>query len=191
MRWLVEGHMVNITPVSPGLVLGWREVQVWLRCWPFLKLMGHHETQSNVHSLKFLSAFRTIWWLHCHWFYQWYKLYSWYRHMQSERHNLGPWSWPFSTIIKVYPRLLIVGRKWFFNFYTCNLSSSLNLKTHTDIHMQTLLVLWCWHLSEDLQYDRWTKPTLPHYYTQKHWGIQRKVMFVCVLEWSFVCPSFF
>lgn len=53
MRWLVEGHMVNITPVSPGLMLGWREVQVWLRCRPFLKLMGDHEIQNNIHSLEF------------------------------------------------------------------------------------------------------------------------------------------
>ncbi len=45
--------MVNITLVSPGSVLGWREVQVWLRCRPFLKLMKDHEMQSNVHSLEF------------------------------------------------------------------------------------------------------------------------------------------
>ncbi len=49
--------MVNITPVSPGSVLGWREVQVWLRCRPFLKLMGDHEIQSNVHSLDFFVCF--------------------------------------------------------------------------------------------------------------------------------------
>lgn len=49
--------MVNITPVSPGSVLGWREVQVWLRSGSFLKLMRDHETQSNVHSLEFLLCF--------------------------------------------------------------------------------------------------------------------------------------
>lgn len=49
--------MVNITLVSPGSVLGWREVQVWLRCRPFLKLTGDHEIQSNVHSLEFFVRF--------------------------------------------------------------------------------------------------------------------------------------
>lgn len=57
LRWLVEGHMVSITLVSSGSLLGWREVQVWLKCRPFLKLMGDHEIQSNIHSLAFSGDF--------------------------------------------------------------------------------------------------------------------------------------
>lgn len=50
-------RLVNITPVAEGSALAWRDAQVWLGCRPFLKLMGDHETRSNIHFVKVFLCF--------------------------------------------------------------------------------------------------------------------------------------
>lgn len=52
----LRDKLVNITPVSEGSALAWREARVWLGCRPFLKLTGDHEIWGNVHSANFYDA---------------------------------------------------------------------------------------------------------------------------------------
>lgn len=50
--------MVNITPCLPGVGAGLEGgSSLAYRCRPILKLMGDHETQTNVHSLEFHFLF--------------------------------------------------------------------------------------------------------------------------------------
>lgn len=186
MKWLAEGHMVNITPVSQGSVLAWREVQVWLRCWPFLKLMWDHEIQCNVHSLEFLSDLWAMWWPCCHCYYQWHTLHtSEYRHMQSERYNFGPLIVHLSDFCcsKSVSKAADIVRRKLFDCSTFNLLTSLNMNTHTHTpHTVVLAPLWglpVW------QMDKAQFAPLSHTQTL---GIHSRVMSVCVLEWSFICP---
>lgn len=57
------------------------------------------------------------------------------------------------------------------------------------LHTAVPSTQFVWLLSEDFQYDRWTKPTFPPLSHSNTLGINRRVMFVCVLKWSFIYHS--
>lgn len=163
VRWLVERHMVTITPVSPGSILGWREVQVWLRRLAISKVDGGPwNTEQHSFSGVVLYVFQTIWRPYCYCCYRWYRCWNGYWHVQSERYNLSAPIQPTAISNYMFTLHFSYGeKKKLFKGYTWALSSSPNMRTRTNTNRHTVFMLRRWHLSMEFQYDRWTKPTFP------------------------------
>lgn len=121
--------------------------------------------------------------------YHWYRCWNGYWHVQSERYNLSAPIQP--TAISNYMRgYYSYGEKNFLKA-THGLYPHPQTWEHTQTHTNTLSS--CCGAGISLRNSSMTdgqNPLSPLSHTETL-GIQRKVMFVCVLKWSFICPSFF
>lgn len=164
VRWLVERHMVTITPVSPGSILGWREVQVWLRRLAISKVDGgpwNTEQHSFSGVVLYISkqfedriVIAVTGGIDVEMDTDMCKVRD---TISVHRYNLRPYQITCSHYISH------MEKKKLFKGYTWALSSSPNMRTrtNTNTHKHTVFMLRRWHLSKEFQYDRWTKPTFP------------------------------
>lgn len=192
VRWLVERHMVTITPVSPGSILGWREVQVWLRRLAISKVDGGPwNTEQHSFSGVVLYVFQTIWRPYCYCCYRWYRCWNGYWHVQSERYNLSAPIQPTAISNYMFTLHFSYGEKK--NFLKATHGLYPHPQTWERAQTQTDTLSSCYGAGISLWNSSMTdgqNPLSPLSHTETL-GIQRKVMSVCVLKWSFICPSFF